>query len=99
MKRQRLIVQMGIGVAFDATEAATKAVAEATGRGTVHLTTPVSEVVVRLGAPDPAKVDSARVAELFADGAVDVRIVPGGQVFDGRVLVCAAVERFYRTSA
>lgn len=98
MSRQRLIVQMGMGVGDTAGQAAERAVADAQGRARIHVDVPFA-VHLTLGVPQTAEIEPGDLAAAFATSDLQVRIVPGGMLIpqpDGTplVLVSAAIERF-----
>lgn len=95
----RLIVQMGIGQAADATEAAIIAIKSA-GQGAnapiLSQNPGVARFVVSLGLPDPESLDESQLRAVCPEGA-ELRIVHGGQQVGAIIVATAAVETFLPT--
>jgi uncharacterized protein (TIGR02058 family) len=101
---QRLIIETGMGTDLhggDVTKAALRAVDDAMRRsslpifGSIGMDHADMRVQVTLGAREPERIDTDRVAAHMPRGAVTVRAVEGGmQLEDGIVVVTAAVEAF-----
>lgn len=96
--RQRLIVQMGMGVGVTAGLAAERAIAAAQARAVLHVDVDCA-VHVTLGVPEAADLDTSGVNHAFGAGEVEVRVVPGGMVVpqpggSALVMVSAAIEVF-----
>lgn len=96
--RRRLIVQMGMGIADTAGQAAERALADAQARARLHLEVDC-EVVVTLGVPEPSALDASGLNRTFGAGDIDLRVVAGGmtvaQPVGGTLIVAsAAIEVF-----
>ncbi|BBU56847.1 hypothetical protein KU6B_31120 [Mameliella alba] len=96
--RQRLIVQMGMGVGETAGLAAERAIASAQARAVLHVDVDCA-VHVTLGVPESAELDTSGVNRAFGAAEVEVRVVPGGMSVPqpggaALVMVSAAIEVF-----
>jgi len=101
---QRIIIETGMGTDLhggDMTKAALRAVDDAMRRsslpvfGAIGLDHAQMRVQVTLGAPDPAAIDTARIADHMPRGRVEVSAVEGGlRLEEGAIVVTAAVEAF-----
>ena len=87
MPTKRWITEMGMGVDVhggDYTKAACRAVSDALRHSSLNFFRALDkspndmQIEVRLGAADPAAIDSARVAAELPYGSVTVRAEPGG---------------------
>jgi hypothetical protein len=98
MSRQRLIVQMGMGVGATYNEAAARAVADAQGRAQIHVDTPMTTRLT-LAMPQEMRVESSDLARAFGASDMELHIVRGGMLVpqpDGSslIVISAAIELF-----
>ncbi len=96
--KQRLIVQMGMGVGDTAGQAVERALADAQARARLHVDVAV-EVRVTLGVPDAAELDTSGLNRIFGAGEMDLKVVPGGMTVPQpggaeAIVVSAAIEVF-----
>ena len=96
--KQRLIVQMGMGIGDTVGHAAERAVTDAQARARLHIETDV-EIRVTLGVPGSAELDTSGLNHAFGAADVDLRVVPGGMTVPQpggaeAVVVSAAIEVF-----
>ncbi|MEO1611505.1 MAG: Lin0512 family protein [Pseudomonadota bacterium] len=106
MTLRRIITELGAGADLhgrDMTKAARRAVEDAMRHSSLSLfrglglTPEDMKVLVKIGAPEPEKVDAAAVAGLLPYGTVEVAVEQGGVTAEGMggpgdtVIVAAAV--------
>ena len=96
--KQRLIVQMGMGLGDTAGHAAERAIADAQARARLHVDTDV-HIRVTLGVPGSTELDASGLNRAFGAADVDLKVVPGGMIvpLPGKaevVVVSAAIEVF-----
>ena len=103
MTRQRLIVQMGMGVGDSVGQAARLAIADAQCRARVHVDIPFTTRLT-LGVPEAAGVDPSDLAAALGSGDLELKVVAGGMHLPqpddtAIVVVSAAIELFPATQS
>lgn len=96
--KQRLIVQMGMGIGDTVAQAAERAMADAQARARVHCDVPFATRLT-LGVPREYALDPSDLARAFDTADLDLHVVAGGMSVPQAegcplIVVSAAIERF-----